>query len=93
MVLSDSAWVEQSENVLAEELDDEVVILDLVEGYYFGLTGPGRDMWRICESGASFGDIKRKISDRYEVSEPQVAKDLLNLLSKLGEKNLVRIKE
>ena len=73
----------------ARRLDDELVILDLANGEYFGLNDVGADLWAGIESGAAFSEILDTLRSRYDVETEQVAADVGVLVEELLRRGLI----
>jgi hypothetical protein len=55
-------------NVHARRFDNEVVILDLTQGLYFGLDEVGAEMWDRFLLGQSPHEIALALAERYSTS-------------------------
>ena len=77
--------------VLANQLDQEMVILDLVSGTYFGLNPVGAQIWQFLSQGKTIAEICEEMLDKYDVSPSDIERDVVNLTTQLLSKNLVQI--
>ena len=82
-----------SQNQLASELGDEIVILNLDDGMYYGLNPLGAYVWRIIGSPQAFADIVSAILADFEVEQERCEQDLTDLLTNLEGKKLVQVSE
>ena len=80
-----------SESVACAELGDEVVLLNVETGIYFGLDAVGADMWRLLTEGAAEGDIVDRLLAEYDVEPDRLRADLAAVLDALEAKGLARI--
>ena len=80
-----------SPDVLYQELDNEVILLEMKSGSYFGLDPVGARMWSLlAESGDSeimFGQLLAE----YDVDEPTLRRDTERLVAELLEAGLLAI--
>ncbi len=76
-------------NVMARQVGDETVILDLVSGTYFGLDAVGARLWRLLEEGKTLSEICDVMVDEYEVSREELECDALALAQDLAARNLI----
>jgi hypothetical protein len=60
------------EHVLSRKLDDEMVLLNLESGEYFGLNDTGTRVWELLSNGRSREEVVACLSDEFEVA-PEVA--------------------
>jgi hypothetical protein len=76
------------ESTVFTELDDEMVLLNLETGTYFGLDALGTRIWKLIEQGATEAAIFELLLAEYAVEPPQLRADLSAFLDQLGEKGL-----
>ncbi len=73
------------------DLEDEVVILGLEDGVYYGLNPVGAFIWNLIQEPHTFAQIREAILAEYEVEKEVCEKDLQELLADLMEKGLIEI--
>lgn len=74
------------------DLEDEVVILGLKDGVYYGLNPVGSFIWKLIQNPVSVKEIKEAILAEYEVDEETCENDLQELLGDLLDKGLIELK-
>jgi len=81
------------DGILFHALDDELVLLNLNTGVYFGLNRVGTRIWQLLNEHPS--RPLRKILDilagEYAVPENRCAEELLSLVAILQEKRLLEV--
>jgi hypothetical protein len=82
-----SPGVEQVTSKLGEEL----VILNLDSGVYYGLTGVSARVWELAQERKTAGAIRDTITDEFEVEPAVCESDLTELLDQLQALGLVRV--
>lgn len=80
-----------SKAVLAQELQDETVLLDLDSENYFGLDSVGTRIWQLLNEGMDETDMVDILLGEYEVEREVLEKDVSELLSRLSEAGLIKI--
>ena len=78
-----------SEDIAAETIAGEAVVLNLSSGVYYGLDGAGGLAWALLERGHSTEEVAARIATRYETDEAAVLADVEALLSELLEEGLL----
>jgi hypothetical protein len=78
-----------SADVIWTELGDEVVILNVVKGIYFGLDTIGARIWTLIARGCSSGEVISIIGGEYAVLSEQVERDFAELVGELSREGLV----
>ena len=76
-------------NVIAREVGEETVILDLASGTYFGLDSVGARVWQLVGEGRSLGDICDVLLQEYEVDRATLVADVVRLAADLSARGLV----
>lgn len=87
--MAEESVVVASRNHLASQLGDEIVILDLDDGTYYGLNPLAAFVWELVQDPVSVEDIHLRILDEYEVDSGSARTDLLQLLHDLERLGLV----
>ena len=87
MKLSDKLGIPPQ--VMARLVGEEIVILDLAAGTYFGLDPVGARIWQLMGEGRTLAEICATMLDEYEVEREQLEADVLRLAGELAERGLV----
>ncbi|OPX60341.1 MAG: hypothetical protein A4E25_00626 [Methanobacterium sp. PtaB.Bin024] len=91
--LSESSVICLSNKSISCNLDDEVVILGLDDGLYYGLDSVGAFVWDLIKEPVAVGEILENISNEYEDVPNTFKKDLMIFLDELLEKGLIEVRE
>ena len=81
-----------SSELVSANLDGEVVILGFKSGSYYGLDQVGVFVWDLLQEPRKVSDIRDAIFEEYDVELAQCERELLALLEKLADKQLIDIK-
>lgn len=92
-MIPESSYIVASKDLLASRLGDEVVILSLSGGKYYGLNPLAAFVWNLLADPVKFSDLRQAVLDEYDVSDEQCTADLGKLLLDLKEEGLVMISE
>lgn len=79
------------DTVMARRVGEEIVVLDLGGGEYFGLPDVGARMWELIVEGKSLGQVSDAIVGEFEVDRLTVEKDLIGLAGLLCGKGLLTL--
>jgi hypothetical protein len=82
-----------SPNQLATEIDGEVVLMNMQRGHYYGLDDIGSEIWRSIERPTSVAALCHTLSERYHAPRETVLSDVVPLLEKLREQDLIVVVE
>jgi hypothetical protein len=92
MISADTVVVRDSEPI-DTTVDDEVVMLSVRAGAYFGLNGVGSEIWTMLGEPRRVGDLCAALASTYEVDEQTLVADVTRFLQVLIDRGLVRIVE
>jgi len=81
----------RSENSLAAEIDNELVLMSVENGNYYGLDSIGTDIWQRLEAPQQVSTLCEALSKEYEADNDTIQRDVLELLKKLSAENLINI--
>ena len=80
--------------VLAQRLDDEIVLLDSDLGHYFALNPTGASLWDwIGERTIQVAELVDLLCTHYDVARTTAEQDVLTLVAELLEQRLVEVRE
>jgi hypothetical protein len=78
-----------SPGVHARRFDNELVILDLKGGEYFGLDAIGAEIWERLALGRCVAEVARELVERYDVEYAVLEDDVRTLAATLVSRGLV----
>lgn len=79
-----------SDQLLYEEIDNEVMIISLKTGTYYALAGTGNDIWKLLESGYSMDSISSMLNKIYD-NPDNLNKDLDGFVKDLLQERLITV--
>lgn len=85
--------VTTADHVIFQELENEMVLLDLQTGGYYGLNEVGTRIWRELQEGRSPEDIVAALVRDYEIADEQVEQDMRSFLASLEGQGLISVDE
>jgi len=78
-----------SENVVFEEVDGEVIAIDLGDGAYYSIAGSGPAIWSLLVGGATEAELSATLAARFEAEPEDLRAAVAGLLAQLRESGLV----
>ncbi len=79
-------------NQITANIDSDLVMMNIEQGEYYGITGVGSRIWELLATPATVADIVRVICTEYDVEEAQCQADtqaFVEELIKLGLASVV----
>lgn len=77
------------EHVLSRKLDDEMVLLNLDSGEYFGLNDTGTRVWELLADGRSREEVIERLTEEFEVAGEVATGHVAALCAELLEAGLL----
>ena len=81
-----------NKKVVSCELGEEIAMLNMDDGVYYGLNTVGAKIWNLIQEPKTVAEVLEVLLDEYDVKEKQCKNDLINLLQELQDKGLIEIK-
>jgi len=81
--------LKRNADLIVASVDDELVMLSVEKGQYFGVAGVGPRIWELLESVDTENDIVVSILREYEVDETTCRRDVRDFLDRMIEMGLV----
>lgn len=84
-----------SEDIVAREIEDEIIIVPLVRGIgdaeddLFSLNEAGRAVWKLLDGKATLAEIAKVLGKRYDSSLAQIEKDIAGLVGELLKRGII----
>ena len=82
-MVGSSSVVKRANDVLAANVDDELVMMRLESNGYFGLDAIGRRIWELLDEPRTVGEICSTLLDEYDVQPAACEADVLRFLNEL----------
>ena len=77
------------EQVIFRQMGDEMVLLDLESGLYFGVDGVGQRIWETFAEGRNLEEAVAVVVAEYEVEEAQAQADVIAFVRNLVDRGLL----
>jgi len=81
--------VQRSQHILASELDEEVIMMDVESGAYFSMPGPAGRIWHLLETEQTIKSLTETLISEYDVSADQCEADVLPFVNSLIDRELI----
>lgn len=84
--------IARSEETATTSLSEECIVLDMINGEYFGLEGALMELWLALENGTKeFDEILCTWTREFDQPETELAAILLTSIQELSAKKLIRV--
>jgi hypothetical protein len=82
----------RTDKILFADIDEEVVMMDIEQGTYFGMDEIASQIWNLIEEPIRVSDLCSALHESYEVSPDECLRDVLEFLDQLNEQGLLSIR-
>ena len=79
------------EELLASDLDEEIIFMNLDSGDYIGINDVGATIWKLIEQPRSVEDIVQHLLEEYEVERSICEEKTIEFLLLLQTENMLEI--
>jgi hypothetical protein len=80
----------QNKEVIQSKIGDEVVMLDMESGFYFGLNSVASIIWSLLEQEIAFDVLIDRLMEKFEVERSLCESDTRELIDQMLEKKIIR---
>jgi hypothetical protein len=80
-----------NQELLASQIDDEIVMMNENQGSYYGLNPVAATIWELLKQPLTLQELVTNLLNTYEVSEAQCRQDVEEFLYQLLEQNLIEL--
>ncbi len=91
--LSVGSSVVAGRDQVSSDLGDEIAILHLEAGKYYGLDAVGARVWSLIQKPRTVGELRDVLVSEYEVEPDLCERDLIELLQGLANEGLVEVSD
>jgi hypothetical protein len=85
----ESTILQRKEEIVQSKIDNEIVMMDIVNGEYYGLNTIASHIWELIEIPLSVKALIAHLRREYEVDENQCKKEVEKLLTEMIAHNLI----
>jgi hypothetical protein len=90
-MINSESYIKRNKEVFASEIDDEVVMMHVDTGKYYGMDTVGSRIWELIAEEIQVREVINKLMEEYDVEEEQCEKDVLEFLNELYDNKLVSV--
>lgn len=80
----------QNKAIVQSKIGNEVVMLDMDSGFYFGLNSVASVIWGLLANEISFEALIDQLMTQFEVERSTCETDTKELMDQMLEKNIIR---
>ena len=85
-----NAKIVRTQEIVSSNMDDEVVMMSIEQGEYYGINPVGSRIWGLLAQPRTAAGICDILMEEYNVPAEECRQDVLEFLGQLFEKKLVK---
>ena len=89
--IGEDTVVSHAAGLVASDLDEKKVMMNIESGKYFGLDSIGSRIWELIEKPHTVRELVLELLKEYDVEENACRHDVLAFISKLYDQGLIDI--
>ena len=92
-MIKTESYIKRNKEVFASEIDEEVVMMNVDTGKYYGMDAIGSRIWELIDEKIQVKKLISTLMEEYDVSEEECRNDVLEFLNELYDQQLVQIEQ
>lgn len=89
--LNVNSTVRRHPDVIAAEAGDDIVMVSIEKGYYYGVSNVGREIWGSIEHPVKVSDLIDHFVQTFDVERSLCEQETLSFLEDLLRENLLQV--
>jgi hypothetical protein len=89
--IDDSAMISRKPTLIAADVADEAILLDVDSGYFFQLNKTAARIWGLVETPRPLAEVCAELAKTYAVDPAVCRGDVVEFVSDMRERGLVEI--
>src|SRR5436190_12826654 len=85
--------VQRDTNVIAAEADQDLVMVSIANGAYYGVSDVAREIWEAIEHPKKVSDLIDDLTTSYNVDRPSCEEQTLSFLESLLAERLLQVRD
>jgi hypothetical protein len=81
--------ISRSPQILATQLDDEIILMSIERGNYYGLKTTSRRIWELVENPCTLSALSAQLALEYDAPPGQIEADVQAFVLKLADQALL----
>lgn len=90
--VTETSKVIRNPQLLASEMDGEIVMMSVDQGKYFSIGRSGVEIWKLLEQEMAVTEIVAALREKYAVDEATCQHDVIQFIELMAKKEIVRVK-
>ncbi len=89
--MNSNTIIQRVEHVAWSNIDDEAILLNLENGFYYTLNEVGCDAWQLLDGKRTLRELGFELCHIYDVDQQQIEQDLYHIFQEMQQEALIQI--
>ena len=85
--------VQRDPDVVAAEADQDLVMVSIANGFYYGVADVAREIWEAIEHPQKISDLVNDLTATYKVDRSVCIEETLSFLENLRSEQLLQVRD
>ena len=90
-ISNETIFIRNEDDFLMTEVDGEAVVMNIINGSYWGLNNTTTEIWNFLEKKASLQEIINMLLGTYEVEEATCRQETLRVIITMLQLNILKV--
>ena len=91
ILLTTRAKLSRNIEIITNEIDDEILMMSIEDGKYYGLNPVGSEIWKLIEEPKTIEEIIPALMDIFDIVEESCRKESLDFIESMIKNNIILI--
>ncbi len=93
MEINSESVISKNPQIISSKMDDEVVMMSVEKGNYYGLNRVGSEIWEKLTEPVTVAGLCDKLMQEFNVEKEQCEREVITYLDKLVSEGLILVSE
>ena len=75
--------------IITNEIDDEILMMSIEDGKYYGLNAVGSEIWKMLDEPKSIEEIIPALMEIFEIDDETCRKESLDFIESMIKNNII----
>jgi Coenzyme PQQ synthesis protein D (PqqD) len=92
-MLNSGSIVQRHPDIIAAEVDQDLVMVSVASGFYYGVSDVAREIWEAIERPTKVSDLVNDLTASYDIDRSSCEEQTLSFLEDLLNERLLEVKD
>ena len=89
MELPPTSALSRNIEIITNEIDDEILMMSIEDGKYYGLNAVGSEIWKMLDEPKSIEEIIPALKEIFDIDDETCRKESLDFIESMIKNNII----